>query len=376
MHQRRQTNSVMSEALDSGEIERIPSHPYKHGFKTAASGKQLCQQGHRVLMIGLLIFGVYPLIIYYSNWVRYQLIFAPFINWPLPSSLSFPQNFSLNCTFNHFLDVQEGVTLGIWHILPQSRLKDCEKGIVLKDEFQDERPVFLYLHGVAENRGASHRLNIYNVLSQSHVDGHVVTFDYRGFGDSFGTTTTVGMINDTEAVYQWVRKFVGKERIIIWGHFVGAAVGIRLAEKLSKNKEYPAGIVLEASFSSLDDVIVTHPAFFFLRFLPYFETLIIEVFRYEEKFLNPKDQTGIVKSPILFLHSHSDKMVPLSVGKEFYKKTIEEKPDHFTSSVQFVGIDKTGSYKCGHRWLSLDPKLPDVVEAFLETIYVRNKEKN
>ncbi|XP_022242510.1 monoacylglycerol lipase ABHD12-like [Limulus polyphemus] len=286
------------------------------------------------------------------------------------------QNFSLNCTFNHFLDVQEEVTVGIWHILPKSRLKDCEKGIVLNDEFQDDRPVFLYLHGVAENRGASHRLNIYNVLSQSHVDGHVVTFDYGGFGDSSGTTTTVGMINDSKAVYQWIRKFVGKERIIIWGHFVGAAVGLRLTEELSKNKEYPAGIVLEASFNSLNDVIVTHPAFFFLRFLPYFETLILEALRHEDTFLNPEDQTGIVKSPILILHSHSDKLVPLSAGEKFYQKIQENKSDHLKSSVQFVGIDETGSYECGHRWLSLDPKLPEVVDAFLETHYKRRKEKH
>ncbi|XP_013785222.2 monoacylglycerol lipase ABHD12-like [Limulus polyphemus] len=372
MHQRRKTNEIRNKDTDSKAIETIPSHPYKDGVKSSASGKQLCQQGHRVLMIGLIIFGLFPLLFYFSSWVRCQYIFGPLLNWPPYTSLSSPQNLNLNCTINHNLGVEEGVTLGIWHILPKSQPTKCEKGLVLETEFEDNRPVFLYLHGIIENRGASHRLGMYNVLSQSQVDSHVVTFDYRGFGDSSGTPTATGMTNDSKAVYWWLRKFVSEKRIVIWGHSMGAAVGLRLVDELLKDGESVAGLVLEAPFNTLDDVAVTYPPLAFLSFLPYFDTLIVEPLKDKDTFFNPEEHIVAVKKPILFLHARGDWLVPYSLGEKLYQKAQENRPSHMKSSVQFVNIDETGSYGCGHRWLSLDPKLPEVITKFLESLNGEN----
>jgi alpha/beta superfamily hydrolase len=35
-------------------------------------------------------------------------------------------------------------------------------------------------------------------------DAHVVTFDYRGFGESEGSPTDVGVVIDARTVYDWV----------------------------------------------------------------------------------------------------------------------------------------------------------------------------
>ena len=43
------------------------------------------------------------------------------------------------------------------------------------------------------------------MLLNSFPDAQVVTFDYRGFGESEGFPTDEGIVIDARAVYDWVQ---------------------------------------------------------------------------------------------------------------------------------------------------------------------------
>ena len=64
----------------------------------------------------------------------------------------------------------------------------------------------------------------------------VITFDYRGFGDSTGKPTETGLVQDALFVYEWVERLTrGQRRIYVWGHSLGAAVACQLAARLSND---------------------------------------------------------------------------------------------------------------------------------------------
>lgn len=82
-----------------------------------------------------------------SNLLRYLQV-----NVPLFKNLSDPEgSFGLNCTRVLYRETEDGMRLGFWHVLPGSRVKECNPSDPLKIDptvaFSDERPVVFYLHG-------------------------------------------------------------------------------------------------------------------------------------------------------------------------------------------------------------------------------------
>ena len=65
----------------------------------------------------------------------------------------------------------------------------------------------------------------------------VITFDYRGFGDSTGEPTEYGLVKDARFIYDWLDKLSnGQRKIYLWGHSLGSAVACQLAARLSDDK--------------------------------------------------------------------------------------------------------------------------------------------
>lgn len=65
----------------------------------------------------------------------------------------------------------------------------------------------------------------------------VITFDYRGFGDSTGEPTEFGLIKDARFIYDWLQKLShGQRKIYLWGHSLGSAVACQLAARLSDDE--------------------------------------------------------------------------------------------------------------------------------------------
>lgn len=79
--------------------------------------------------------------------------------------------------------------------------------------------------------------------------GHnVMTFNYRGFGDSEGNVSESGLYKDVDAAYQYLRNSgIDNKDLIVYGYSLGGAVAADLAAK------YPVDLVLDRTFSSGQD---------------------------------------------------------------------------------------------------------------------------
>ncbi|TSK22622.1 Transmembrane 9 superfamily member 3 [Bagarius yarrelli] len=138
--------------------------------------------------------------------------------------LSRPSDLGLNHTANLYLTPEPGVTLGVWHTVPEQQWKEAQSKSLAwyEQSLGDGAPVFIYFHGNMDNRAVPHRIGVANVLSS--LGYHAVVIDYRGFGDSTGEPTQAGLMTDALYLYNWVRARSKDSPVIIWGHSLGTAL--------------------------------------------------------------------------------------------------------------------------------------------------------
>ncbi|GFW80925.1 lysophosphatidylserine lipase ABHD12 [Trichonephila clavipes] len=304
------------------------------------------------------------------TWLYYQ----DFAKFPLNhryNTLSHPEYYGLNCTRHFFVETSPGVLLGVWHIPPATT---CHQMTSLSSLSLDDQPVILYLHGSAESRSAPYRRGMYNVLTRKPIQAHVITFDYRGFGDStYISPTAKTLEEDATAMFQRVKKFVPTSRIIIWGHSMGTGIAIRLSQALAKDvANNPFAVILEAPFTSIADATRTFPLSIFHRRMPLFEFFCSQRTRHPDTNLNSEERVGDVTAPLLILHAADDSMVWSEQGRKLWEKAVQDRPNHLHRPV-FVEFD--GKYGCGHRNIHKAPSLPAEVVSFLKSVEEYNEKR-
>jgi pimeloyl-ACP methyl ester carboxylesterase len=160
-------------------------------------------------------------------------------------------------------------------------------------------PVMLYLHGARWNlTGSVSRIERWRKLGFS-----VLAVDYRGFGKSSGSAPTEAFAyDDAVAAWDYLAKLApGKPRYIV-GHSLGGAIAVELARR----RPDAAGLVLEATFTSVRDMVDQSP----WGFLPV--GLILT-----QKF-DALSKIGEVKMPVLVTHGTRDSIVPFAMGERLY----------------------------------------------------------
>eukprot|EP00928_Gymnodinium_smaydae_P044990 TRINITY_DN30030_c0_g1_i1.p1 TRINITY_DN30030_c0_g1~~TRINITY_DN30030_c0_g1_i1.p1 ORF type:complete len:316 (-),score=40.66 TRINITY_DN30030_c0_g1_i1:90-1037(-) len=125
------------------------------------------------------------------------------------------------------------------------------------------RCVVLYLHGNAGNIVVEHRVKLYELLREKPLNCDVVAMDYGGFGASDGWwPDEKSAVKDAVAMLRMVASEF--KHLIVWGHSLGTGISVGALKKLSlDNVRLPAGVVLEAPFTSVPDVVSS-----FLGWLP------------------------------------------------------------------------------------------------------------
>lgn len=157
----RQRSRVSAPTNQSGEVR-------KEKKRTSSVSRWTRVTVVAVAALFLLLVVVCPAVFWTSLTVRKSLLFMNWLNLPMFRNLSNPEmEYGLNCTRHLFIGDDNNVRIGTWHILPKSRIGECdlhEQSRLSSDTaFADDQPVVLYLHGNGGARGGNHRKSLYQV---------------------------------------------------------------------------------------------------------------------------------------------------------------------------------------------------------------------
>jgi fermentation-respiration switch protein FrsA (DUF1100 family) len=191
-------------------------------------------------------------------------------------------------------------------------LRDCwirtEDGVTIHAWFapaESAKATFVISHGNAGN--ISHRYLILRSLQRRGFN--VLMYDYRGYGRSEGSPTEEGIYKDGLAAYDFALTLpeVKSEQMFLWGTSLGGAVAIEVA-----THRQPAGLILEATFTSAGDVArIVYP------FLP------VSFFMHTK--LNSLEKIRTLTLPILGIHGALDSIVPVGLGRKLFNAANEPK---------------------------------------------------
>jgi hypothetical protein len=161
-------------------------------------------------------------------------------------------------------------------------------------------PVLLYLHGARWNLTGS----VTRIERWRKLGFHVLAIDYRGFGKSTSASPTEQLAyEDAEAAWDWLaRNEAGRARYIV-GHSLGGAI----ATELALRRPDASGLVLEATFTSIRDMI-GHTAW---RMLPVGLILTQE--------FDTLSKVPKLSLPTLVVHGTGDRVVPYEMGERLYR---------------------------------------------------------
>ncbi|XP_004585016.2 protein ABHD12B [Ochotona princeps] len=182
---------------------------------------------------------------------------------------------------------------------------------------QDGNPIIVYLHGSAQHRAASHRIRLAKVLSDGGF--HVLSVDYRGFGDSTGKPSEEGLTVDAVCVYEWTKARSGTTPVCLWGHSLGTGVATNAAKVLEEKGCPVDAIVLEAPFTNMWVASINYPLLKIAQKFPRCLHTIMDAMK-KDKIVFPNDENvKFLSSPLLILHGEDDRTVPLECGKTLYE---------------------------------------------------------
>ncbi|XP_059215826.1 lysophosphatidylserine lipase ABHD12 [Centropristis striata] len=317
----------------------------------------------RMLLWLLLVYVSVPVLIKLCPSIQAKLVFLNFIRMPYFIDLKRPLDQGLNHTHNFYLEPERGQRIGVWHTVPAHMWREAQgkQGDWFHAKLSSTHSVILYLHGNAGTRGGDHRVQLYKVLSSSGY--HVVTFDYRGWGDSDGSPSEGGMTSDALFMYDWLKQQLDhKTPLYIWGHSLGTGVATNLVRRLCDRGSGPDALILESPFTNIREEARSHPFSMVYRYLPGFDWFFLDAITANNIRFASDDNVNHISCPVLILHAEDDGTVPFHLGKKLYDVASRSKSLR-GQRVHFVPFPSSLSYK--HKFIYRSPELPHILSDFL-----------
>lgn len=252
---------------------------------------------------------------------------------------------------HYYLNSSSG-KLGVWHIIPSTENKlDADASLSKADK------IIIYCHGNAWHRSFGHRRSLYDLLRNNGF--HVVTFDYRGYGDSDGWPTEKGVIDDTVTVYKWVveQMHSPKCKLYVWGHSLGTAIATQAVHQIEL-EEYtgPTGVILEAPFTSAVDAMTEYPLSKNLtKMYPgnWMKKLFVNALSVTKIHFHTVSVLPKLNNNVLILHAEDDRKVHFRLGRKLFDETKKNK----SSSLNLVFVAFKARHGLGHNGIWQHPKL-------------------
>lgn len=188
-------------------------------------------------------------------------------------------------------------------------------------------PTIVFLHGRSGSLEQCHFL-LEAAISKGVA---VFSFDFAGSGNSDGDFVSLG-VSERYDVTAVVEHLSGKgvEKIVLWGHSMGAATALMYAALPQRNKSVKA-LIVDSSFTSIQDIIDSICSRFTLRcqllhrgvvamITKKARTDVLKVSGVDIHDIDPLIQIRNIKDPLpaLFVHGEADEIVPLVHGKTLF----------------------------------------------------------
>uniref|UniRef100_A0A4W5QQV0 AB hydrolase-1 domain-containing protein n=1 Tax=Hucho hucho TaxID=62062 RepID=A0A4W5QQV0_9TELE len=255
----------------------------------------------KVILLQCIVYISLPVILCLFPWILGHVVCSHWLRFPYLVDLASPAELSLNHTLNFYLSPEEGISLGVWHTVPDSQWEKAQGAGPewYSETLGDGSPVIIYLHGNVGSRAINHRVELVKILSAAGY--HVLSLDYRGYGDSSGEPSEVGMTSDALYLYQWVKTRSRTSQVCLWGHSLGTGVATNAAVKIQEQAMELArerardlrdvtqadlepsyavdGVILEAPYTNMEEEVASHPLSMMYQCLPGFESVLHHVMR-------------------------------------------------------------------------------------------------
>jgi len=217
-----------------------------------------------------------------------------------------PKDYSLEPYEDVFFDALDGTRLHGWFV-----------------DGPDDRAVMLWFHGNAGN--ISHRLHNLKKLHDA-LQIPIFIFDYREYGLSEGEISKAGTFSDAHGAFRYLvdQKGFSKSSILLFGRSLGTALAVDIA-----SKEECLGVILEAAFTSTDDMMK--------RYFPFISPASAPSVKYDSLSLIDR-----IQAPILFVHGQHDMTIPVSMARKLYERSRSPKEFY-----EVPGADHNDTYLVG-----------------------------
>ena len=180
---------------------------------------------------------------------------------------------------------------------------------------QAARGTVLHLHGNAGN--ISTHLPLVAWVPQAGFN--LLTFDYRGYGQSGGSPSLDGVVDDAQAALQWLRREHPDQadRLIVIGQSLGGATAARL---VARDADGVRLLVLDCPFSSYRGIARDAVRGTWLAPLAPAALLALP-----GPAQDPVTAIARLRVPLLVLHSTEDSVVPVAHGRALFEAAPEPK---------------------------------------------------
>nr|QBK90931.1 MAG: fermentation-respiration switch protein [Pithovirus LCPAC201] len=178
-----------------------------------------------------------------------------------------------------------------------------------------EPATVLFFHGNTGN--ISHRQYIVEICHRFGLN--LVLVDCRGYGRSDGDVCPDGMYQDGETAYHYLKSQIPANQIIVWGESLGGTVACYVASKYKCK-----GLILMATFSSLEDIIVGS------GFSRWQAITMSKMIRWIFHPMESKVYIKNIKCPVAIIHSKYDTLIPYTCSKIMYDSIPHQNKMLFT----------------------------------------------
>ena len=140
----------------------------------------------------------------------------------------------------------------------------------------------------------------------------VLTFDYRGFGDSKGCRASDATVEaDCRRVLEWAVSRFPEYQVVVWGHSLGSGISTKFLHALqSEDSDFlrkVRGLILESAFISAEEAAKNFPA---AKYWNYFTITRGRIPRSMKGIFPTVDLLPQLQFPVLLVHAVDDQTIP------------------------------------------------------------------